>query len=285
MKMDHHCPWINTCCGHFNHANFTYFLWFAPCGCIHALFILIPSIYKALNITWYLRFGDSHNIVYLGIVDFLVSMFAVGLACGVIIAVGLLFVIQMRSILKNETCIETCIIDKAAERDRDEDEGEFVYPYNLGWWYNLKQVFTWTGRPKSDGFTWDVVSGCNQFTFTEEQIKQKELKRERTVQYIIVEEYSGSLLPLSKGCGMCCGLPCTDEPRIPVNMGDIIKVTRWKKKWLYGTKIMSKESKITGQRRQRGWFPKRCAREYVTEMNKSNGETKQSSELLHKRAD
>ena len=47
--MDHHCPWINTCCGHFNHGNFTYFLFFAPCGCIHALFILIPSIYKALN--------------------------------------------------------------------------------------------------------------------------------------------------------------------------------------------------------------------------------------------
>lgn len=49
MKMDHHCPWINTCCGHFNHANFTYFLFFAPCGCIHALTILIPSIYKALH--------------------------------------------------------------------------------------------------------------------------------------------------------------------------------------------------------------------------------------------
>ena len=47
--MDHHCPWINTCCGHFNHANFTYFLLFAPIGCIHAAIILICSVYRALN--------------------------------------------------------------------------------------------------------------------------------------------------------------------------------------------------------------------------------------------
>lgn len=49
IKMDHHCPWINTCCGHFNHANFTYFLFFAPIGCIHAAIILICSVYRALN--------------------------------------------------------------------------------------------------------------------------------------------------------------------------------------------------------------------------------------------
>lgn len=49
MKMDHHCPWINTCCGHLNHANFVYFLFFAPCGCIHGFIILVCSVYRALN--------------------------------------------------------------------------------------------------------------------------------------------------------------------------------------------------------------------------------------------
>lgn len=270
MKMDHHCPWINTCCGHFNHANFTYFLFFAPCGCIHALFILIPSIYKALNFTWYLHHGSRDHLVYLGIGGFLTCMFAIGLAIGVIIAVGLLFAIQMKSILKNETGIETWIIEKAEDRDRDEDEDDFIYPYHLGWRRNLAQVFTWSGKPKSDGFTWDVVDGCDQFTFTEEQLKQKALKRDRTQEYIVVEEYSGSLIPLSKGCGMCCGIPCTDEPRIPVKKGDIVKVTRWKKKWLYGTKVVSEKEKSSGQRRQRGWFPRRCARDYVS--SASNGE-------------
>ena len=55
---------------------------------------------------------------------------------------------------------------QAQDREREEDEDDFVYPYNLGCWENLKQVFTWSGKPKSDGFTWDVVEGCDQFSFT-----------------------------------------------------------------------------------------------------------------------
>ena len=48
MKMDHHCPLINNCVGHFNHAYFTCFLFFVPCGCIHSLFMLIPALYRAV---------------------------------------------------------------------------------------------------------------------------------------------------------------------------------------------------------------------------------------------
>ena len=46
--------------------------------------------------TWYLHHGDRHNLVYLGVVGFLVSLFAIGLAIGVFLAVGLLCVIQVR---------------------------------------------------------------------------------------------------------------------------------------------------------------------------------------------
>ena len=53
MKMDHHCPWINTCCGHYNHLNFVFFLFFSPCGCVHALVIMIRSIYRAMNFVWF----------------------------------------------------------------------------------------------------------------------------------------------------------------------------------------------------------------------------------------
>ena len=55
---------------------------------------------------------------------------------------------------------------QALDRDRTEEEGPFIYPYNLGWRRNLQQVFTFSGRPRSNGFTWEIVDNCNQFTLT-----------------------------------------------------------------------------------------------------------------------
>ncbi|KAK6168999.1 hypothetical protein SNE40_020134 [Patella caerulea] len=263
MKMDHHCPWINTCCGHLNHCSFIWFLFFAPCGCIHAIFILIPSIYRALNFHWYLYYRREEPLVELGVVGFICTMFAIGLAIGVVIAVGILIFFKLKSVWKNETGIENWIIEKAEDRLRGEDEEEeFIYPYNLGWKENLRQVFTFTGRPKSDGITWQVVDGCDQFTFTIEQIHQKAEKRERTVEYTIISDYGGSLFPISKGCKVMYCIPCTDEPRIPVKTGDHVLVTRWKKHWLYGTKV-GNDSDNGNKKRIRGWFPRQCAREII----------------------
>ncbi|KAL8602790.1 hypothetical protein ACOMHN_055173 [Nucella lapillus] len=274
MKMDHHCPWINTCCGHWNHANFCYFLFFAPCGCVHALFTLLPSIYRAIHFQFYFYNRRSEPLVYLSVCDFVLTMFSIGLAIGVIIAVGMLFYIQMKSVIKNETGIESWIIDKALDRERTEEEGPFIYPYNLGCSLNLWQVFTFTGRPKSNGFTWDVVDGCTQFTLTEEQIKQKAEKRERTFLYTIMESYSGRLFPCSKGVKVVCCFPCTDEPRIVLEPGDRVLVTRWKRHWMYGTKLLSAEEKQVKQR-IRGWFPRRCAKELMDD-NENLAEKKEA---------
>ena len=58
------------------------------------------------------------------------------------------------------------IFTQAEDRFRTLEEGDFVYPYNLGYRRNLKEVFTWTGKPLSDGFTWNIVEGCDQYTLT-----------------------------------------------------------------------------------------------------------------------
>lgn len=46
----------------------------------------------------------------------------------------------------------------------------------------------------------------------------------------MVKKVSGSWIPLwSQGFAVCLSPPCTDEPRIKLEPGDLVKVTRWKK--------------------------------------------------------
>lgn len=123
MKMDHHCPWINNCCGYQNHASFILFLLLAPLGCIHAAFIFVMTMYTQLYNR--LSFGwntvkidmsaaqrDPLPIVPFGLAAFAATLFALGLALGTTIAVGMLFIIQMKIILRNKTSIESWIEEK-----------------------------------------------------------------------------------------------------------------------------------------------------------------------------
>lgn len=265
MKMDHHCPWINNCVGHRNHASFTYFLFFAPCGCIHSLCVLIPTMYRAVYRNYYLHIG-SETLVYLSVRHFIACMFAVGLAIGVTFAVGTLFVIQVKAILKNETGIESWIIEKASYREKEGamlPEEKFIFPYNLGYSENWKMIFSWNPKYKFDGIWWPIKENCNQYTLTIEQIKQKKDKKERCITYVITEEFAGTCCPITKGFKVSCCIPMSDEPHIPLEIGNQVSVSRWRKHWLYGEIHLSEDSKNTDIIRLRGWFPRRCAKEMI----------------------
>lgn len=270
MKMDHHCPWINNCCGYQNHASFTLFLLLAPLGCIHAAFIFVMTMYTQLYNR--LSFGwntvkidmsaarrDPLPIVPFGLAAFATTLFALGLALGTTIAVGMLFFIQMKIILKNKTSIESWIEEKAKDRIQYYQLDEvFVFPYDMGSrWRNFKQVFTWSGVPEGDGLEWPVREGCHQYSLTIEQLKQKADKRVRSVRYKVIEDYSGACCPLNKGIKTFFTSPCTEEPRIRLQKGEFILATRGLRYWLYGDKILD-DSFIEGVSRIRGWFPRKC---------------------------
>ena len=305
MKMDHHCPWINNCVGHFNHGHFVGFLFFAVLGCAQATVTLSLTLYYGLNRTWYRYYGTGREPnVILTIWSLLIVMFALGLAIGVVLAVGALLYFQMRSIWRNQTGIEDWIIEKADYRRKDTKE-KFQHPYNLGRLKNLRQVITATCLPYGDGIDWQLRDGAHKYDLTIEQLEQKAEKRLRTREYKIMRPYSGSWCPLwSQGFKVACHPPCTDEPRISLYKGDLVKVTRWKRHWLYGDKVPKEingrgDTRLPSQKlscndnqskippgkeiRSRGWFPRKCAAELVTEEEYYNHcEMKKNRQHKHK---
>uniref|UniRef100_A0A2K5PNG1 Palmitoyltransferase n=1 Tax=Cebus imitator TaxID=2715852 RepID=A0A2K5PNG1_CEBIM len=234
----HHCR--NNCCGYQNHASFTLFLLLAPLHCIHAAFIFVMTMYTQLYNRLSFRWNtvktdmstarrDPLPIVPLGLAAFAATLFALGLALGTTIAVGMLFVMQMKIILRNKTSTESWT----------EEKMKSVFPYDTGSrWRNFKQVFTWSGVPEGDGLEWPVRDGCHQYSLTTEQLKQKAGKRVRSVLYKVTEDYSGACCPLNKGIKTFFTSPCTEEPRIQLQKGEFVLATRGLQYWLYGDKIL-----------------------------------------------
>ncbi|XP_076780723.1 palmitoyltransferase ZDHHC6 isoform X3 [Arvicanthis niloticus] len=242
----------------------------APLGCTHAAFIFVMTMYTQLYNR--LSFGwntvkidmsaarrDPPPIVPFGLAAFAATLFALGLALGTTIAVGMLFFLQIKIILRNKTSIESWIEEKAKDRIQYYQLNEvFVFPYDMGSkWKNFKQVFTWSGVPEGDGLEWPIREGCHQYSLTIEQLKQKADKRVRSVRYKVIEDYSGACCPLNRGIRTFFTSPCTEEPRIQLQKGEFILATRGLRYWLYGDKILD-DSFVEGTSRVRGWFPRNC---------------------------
>lgn len=81
-------------------------------------------------------------------------------------------------------------------------------------------------------------------------------------------------MPLwSQGFKVCIHPPLTDESRIPLAVDDLVNVTRWRKHWLFGEKIVEPaatngkknheiDESTPARDRTRGWFPRQCAEYY-----------------------
>lgn len=96
-------------------------------------------------------------------------------------------------------------------------------------------------------------------------------------------------MPLwSQGFKVCIHPPLTDEPRVALDVGDLVNVTRWRRHWLFGEKIQDDSAKpisieTNGKQekddakamkiktRVRGWFPRQCAVDFF-EDNESDSD-------------
>ena len=73
--------------------------------------------------------------------------------------------VQLRSIVRNQTGIEDWIMEKAAYRLKDSDEG-FLNPYDLGRWGNFRYVVRPACYPIGDGIDWPLREGANKYDMT-----------------------------------------------------------------------------------------------------------------------
>lgn len=185
----------------------------------------------------------------------------------------MLLVFQLLAVCRNRTGIEDWILEKA--KYRREGTGEtFIFPYSLGIWKNIRQVFQapFSCVTVGDGMWWVVNEESDQFTLTLEQLAQKDEKRMRTKTYTIIKKATGSWCPIwSQGWRVGCQPPFTDETRIKLEPNDVVHVTRWKRHWLFGEKAPAKTNgKGSGDGaavNPKGWFPRRCAIELIENGN------------------
>ncbi|KJE95607.1 hypothetical protein CAOG_06043 [Capsaspora owczarzaki ATCC 30864] len=300
LRMDHHCPWVNNCVGHNNQRNFVLFVTWVPLTAVYTIYIMSHWCWTLLG---------SGRLLRLYSIDLVLCVFGVALSIGVMLAVAFLAHHQFSVIFRNMSDIEEWIADKASNRMLKEKSGEvFTYPYDLGrranwvqvmgpgvlqllWpWYEpstsldaqlhehpgkrtaLKQPIT-----ASNGVFWPVHETCHQFSFTQEQLKQKQRKLAHAQLVRVARPFSGRWWGFGiGGCRLLWNFPAFDDTQLAVSAGQDVLVLRGHKGWLYGENrgvgadsdtpnpdstaaaASTSNNDVHVRDHPRGWFPEAC---------------------------
>ncbi|KAL3863140.1 hypothetical protein ACJMK2_004909 [Sinanodonta woodiana] len=167
LKMDHHCPWLNNCVGHYNHRYFYLFCVYMWCGTIYVSWVgyeLFKQHFYGTMFTdnqTYLFIGYGHAFYHHAV------LYEFILCSGVTFALGLLLFWHTRLIHGGQTSIEVHINQKEVSKFKKKN---LVYknPYNYGWNKNWQVFLGFTDTrsfirhvllpsshlPEGDGLTW-----------------------------------------------------------------------------------------------------------------------------------
>ncbi|KAL4070666.1 zf-DHHC-domain-containing protein [Scleroderma citrinum] len=131
MVVDHHCPWVNNCIGHFNFGHFLRFLFYVDICCSYHLAMVTRRVFWSMG----RRYFDEPTVTDL---IFIVMNYVTVLP--VILCVGAMSLYHVYGFLTNTTTIERLEKDRAATLKRHGKIHEVKYPYDLGAWRNVTSM-------------------------------------------------------------------------------------------------------------------------------------------------
>ena len=155
LKMDHHCPWLNGCVGHFNHRYFYLYMVYTVLGCLFLMafgleilwYEVFPTENHDLSITNDMTISQEHNTTsgdppQKHVEEFSLFsrrsliMYETFITTGCFLVLGGLCIWHGRLISRGETSIEAHINQSERKRLRELNGKPYRNPYDFGAWHN-----------------------------------------------------------------------------------------------------------------------------------------------------